>query len=55
MASCNDEQRLEVQVRVSSPHNIFWIPEGGIESVCAGCIVGLKQKCSGSLTLGELL
>lgn len=55
MASCNDEQRQEVQVGVSSPHNIFWIPEGAVESVCAGCIVKLKQKFSGSLMLGESL
>lgn len=55
MAPCNDEQRQEVQVRVSSPHNVFCIPEGAVESVCAGCSVGLKQKFGGSLTLGEQL
>lgn len=40
-------------MRVSSPHNVFWIPEGAVESVCAGCSVGLKQKFGGSLTLGR--
>lgn len=55
MAPRTDEQRQEVQGRVSSPHHLLRIPEGAVESVCAGCTIRLKQKFGGRLVLGEQL